>query len=80
MEYTAEMNFFSNIVEKLSPDFVNQHPKAVLGCALVIILAPTISSKLESNFRYWVDAKYGKPANMVLEASDPMLLSESTAA
>ena len=80
MEYTAEMNLFSKVVEKLSSDFINQHPKTVLGGALVIILAPTICSKLESNFRYWVDAKYGKPANMILEASDPMLLDESTAA
>ena len=87
MEYTAEMNIYSKFVEKLPQDFINQHPKTILSCALLIVFEPDIrrggkylAQKVESNFRYWVDAKYGKPATIVLESSEPLLIGESTAA
>ena len=87
MNYTTDVASYSNIVEKLPQDFCDKHPALVLGGGVFIIMLPAICSgakfltkELGGHFRYWVDAKYGKPSTVVLEAADPVLLSEPTVA
>lgn len=87
MNYTTEIASYGNIIEKLPKDFCEKNPKLVLGGGILLIMLPVISSgtkyltkELGDHFRYWVDAKYGKPSTVVLEAVDPVLLSDSTVA
>lgn len=87
------MNNFANgeiadkILDKLPQDFFDKHPVVAWGGVIFIIALPSLCSGAKYlvteggiNFRYWVDAKYGKPTAVVLEVAEPELLGESTAA
>ena len=84
MDYCAG---YGKILEKLPPDFFQKNPTLVVVGGLFVIALPglcngakLLTKECSSNFRYWVDAKYGKPSTMVLEATEVSLLSEATAA
>lgn len=87
MNYTTDVASYGKIVEKLPQDFCDKHPALVLGGGIFVIMLPAIYSgtkfltnELGNHFRYWVDAKYGKPSTVVLEVADPTLLNEPTVA
>lgn len=84
---TAIVSFGNNIIAKLPRDFCDKHPGLVLGSGIFVVVFPALCSgakyltkEIGGHYRYWVDAKYGKPATVIIEAAEPELLDDQTVA
>lgn len=87
MNYSSAYAFAGKLFDKVSQDFWNKHPGALIGTGIFVIALPYLQKGAKycydeawANFRYWVDAKYPKPMAVVLEEADPVLFSEPTVA
>ena len=84
---TAIASFGNNIIAKLPQDFCGKHPRLVLFSGIFVIVFPTLCSgtkylikELGGHYRYWVDAKYGKPTTVIIEAAESELFNDQTVA
>jgi hypothetical protein len=85
MSNSTDIVAYGNIIAKLPQDFCDKHPALILGSGILVIALPAICcgakyliEEVGGDFRYWVDAKYGKPPAVTVENSTPVLSNEQT--
>lgn len=71
MNNTTDIAIYWNALAKFPKDFCEKNPNKVFYGMMTIIALPYIDKALRQigdDFRYWVDAKYGNPKNMVIDS------------
>lgn len=68
----------NSLIAKLPQDFCDKHPGLIFGSIIIVITLPVlcrgakyVASEISKDFRYLVDAKYGNPATVIIEAAEP---------
>ena len=71
----AIVSFGNNVLAKLPQDFFDKHPGLVIGSGIFVVSLPYIcrgakyiAKGLGKLYRYQIDAKYGKPTTVIVEA------------